>query len=147
MLQSQTDAGLCGVESEVHHLGIAEPEERAVVIAKTGVFVEVGKLEFVLMPLKLPRDGLVNGFRLGGMNAGILVDAVVVKIQYLPFHTVNILKQFGVQILQNGLRHSSDNHIQTEIVHQLAVHGLADRFLRGEFHTDKVHKRLLAKSP
>ena len=96
------------------------------------------------MQLKLTRDGLVDGFDLAGMNAGVLLDAVVVEVEDLSLDTVYVFEGFGIQILLYGLGHAADNHVQTEVVHDFPVHGLAYWRLFLEFHPDKVHKVFFA---
>lgn len=51
LFKTKTYAGFCGVEGEIYHIGVAEPEKRAVVVAETGIFVEVGELELVFVQL------------------------------------------------------------------------------------------------
>lgn len=81
LFETQADARFGRVECEVDHPGIAKPEERAVIVPEAGVFFQVGQHELVFVQLELPGDRFINGADFGRVRAGVIVDAVVVKIQ------------------------------------------------------------------
>ena len=112
LFEAQSDAGFCGVEGQVHHLGIAQPKERAGVIAEAGILVQVGQLELMVVQLKLCGDGFIDGIHFGGVFAGIAVDAVMVKVEYLSLYAVNIFERAGVLVLQYGLGHTADKQVE-----------------------------------
>ena len=52
-------------------------------------------MELVFVQLKLAGNGLIDGFDLGGMNAGVLLDAVVVEVEDLSVNSNYVSADFG----------------------------------------------------
>ena len=77
----------------------------------------------------------------------IVEDVITIDCQHITFSSIYGIKVFGLNILFDGLRHSSNYHIETESIHCLTMESLSHRLPLYIHFPYQVHQHIITCSP
>ena len=94
------------------------------------------------------RGNLVEDrYYLVGYLPSIIEDVVTIYGKHIALGSIYGIKVLGLNILLDGLWHSSNNHVETESIHSLTMESLAHRLPLCVHLLYQVHQHVIACGP